>query len=128
MLGRTSTRPAPPCSASGPTRCKVALLLGANQINAALSGRWRALEVSLRLPMLAPYRGVDVMLSYGPEYAAIFHRAAEYVAKILNGAKPADLPMEQPTKFEFVINLKIAKALGITIPPTVLLRADEVIQ
>jgi putative ABC transport system substrate-binding protein len=68
------------------------------------------------------------LAAYGPHFPDLFRRSATYVAGILNGAKPADLPVEQATRFELALNLKGAKALGLTIPPSLLLRADEVIQ
>jgi putative ABC transport system substrate-binding protein len=84
-----------------------------------------------RLPAIYPYWEFvedGGLLAYGPSYPAMFQRAATYVDKILKGAKPADLPVEQPTKFELVVNLRTAKALGLTIPPPLLIRADQVIQ
>ena len=84
-----------------------------------------------RLPVMYSAREfVDAggLLSYGPNLRALFHRGGYYMDRILRGAKPGDFPIEQPTKFELVINLKTAKALGLTIPQTLLLRADQIIE
>ncbi|HWH78918.1 MAG TPA: ABC transporter substrate binding protein, partial [Candidatus Binatus sp.] len=84
-----------------------------------------------RLPAMyaAPeFAEKDGLMSYAPNYGDLWRRSARYVDKILKGAKPADLPVEQPTKFELIINLKSAKQIGLTIPPNVLARADKVIR
>ncbi len=89
------------------------------------------LALKNRLPTMfaqRAYAQAGGLMAYAADFSDLFRRAATYVDKILKGAKPADLPVEQPTKFDLVINLKTAKALGLTIPPSVLTRADEVIQ
>ena len=68
------------------------------------------------------------LMSYGPNFADLYRRAAEYVDRILRGAKPADLPVEHPAKFDFIVNLRTAKALGLALPPSMLARSDEVIE
>ena len=108
-----------------------ALAVPATQVFNLERRRLVNLAAKNRLPAVYPNRDfVDAggLMSYGPNLADMARRAASYVDKILKGAKPADLPVEQPTRFELVINLKTAKALGLTIPPSVLGRADEVIQ
>jgi putative tryptophan/tyrosine transport system substrate-binding protein len=110
-------------------------LMGAFIINDAMfvTQRARIAELALkhRVPTMTTQRSyvaAGCLMAYGPDVRDQFRRAATYVDKILKGARPGDLPIEQPAKFELVINLKTAKALGLTIPQSVLLRADEVIQ
>jgi putative ABC transport system substrate-binding protein len=93
--------------------------------------RINTLALAARLPVMhgvREYVEAGGLMSYGPNFPELFRRAADYVDKILRGAKPADIPVEQPTKFDLVINLTTAKALGLTIPETFLVRADEVIE
>jgi putative tryptophan/tyrosine transport system substrate-binding protein len=93
--------------------------------------RINTLALTARLPTIYYFREyveVGGLMSYGPNIPDLFRRAAEYVDKILRGAKPADIPVEQPTKFDLIINLTTAKALGLDVPPTFLARADEVIE
>ena len=98
-----------------------------------LTNRRRIAELAARsgIPAMYGYREfveAGGLMSYGPHLPDMYRRAADHVDKVLRGAKPADLPVEQPTKFEFVINLKTAKALGLTFPQSLLLRADQVIE
>jgi putative ABC transport system substrate-binding protein len=93
--------------------------------------RLAELEVKYRLPTLhglPEHADAGSLMAYGPDLADLFKRAAVYVERILKGAKPADLPVEQPTKFDLIVNAKTARTLGVTIPPSLLLRADRVIE
>ncbi len=99
----------------------------------AFTERRRIAELAVRnrLPTMYPLRAfveTGGLMSYAPDLITIWRQGAMFVTRILKGAKPADLPVEQPTKFELVINLKTAKALGLTIPPSLLARADQVIE
>jgi ABC-type uncharacterized transport system substrate-binding protein len=108
-----------------------ALLMTADGVHQRYLGRIVAFTSETRLPAMYQLKeAVDRggLMSYGASLPDLGRRAASYVDKILKGAKPADLPVEQPTKFEFVINLKTAKALGLTIPQSLLVRADEIIR
>jgi putative ABC transport system substrate-binding protein len=108
-----------------------AALVQASQMIFAQRARIAELAAKRRLPTMGWSRDTveaGWFMSYGPSIISLFRRAAYYVDKVLRGTKPADLPVEQPTKFELVINLKTAKALGLTIPPSLLLQADHVIQ
>ena len=104
---------------------------GGGAVNIAANKRIVGFALKSRLPSMYSNREyVDAggLMSYGADQADSYRRVAYYVDRILKGAKPADLPVEQPTKFEFVVNLKTAKQIGVTIPPNVLARADRVIR
>jgi len=108
-----------------------ALVVFTCYLNVQNASRIAALAATHRLPTMYSEKGwveAGGLMSYGPRLPDMYRLVARYVDKILKGAKPADLPVEQPTKFELVINLKAAKALGLTIPQSILVRADEIIQ
>ena len=108
-----------------------AVLLLGSPVTASHRTQVADLAIKRRLPAMYPrsdFVEEGGLMSYGTSFIDLSRRAATYVDKILKGAKPGDLPVEQPTKFELVINLKTAKAIGLKIPPTVLARADKVIK
>ncbi len=107
------------------------LIIGPDPFNQVHLKQLADLTTSLRLPTISVYRSYTSdggLMAYGPDTADVFRRSAAYVDRILKGEKPADLPVQQPNKFEFVINLKTAKALGLTVSPTLLATADETIE
>ena len=108
-----------------------ALYVAVDQLMVANRARILTLALAERLPTIFSERDfvkAGAFMSYGPNYSDLFRHSADYVDKILHGTKPGDIPVEQPTKFELVINLSTAKALGVTIPPALLTRADDVIE
>jgi putative ABC transport system substrate-binding protein len=108
-----------------------ALQLASDQLVNSNRLQFNELALAARLPTMHTFRALvesGGLMFYGPSFEQLFRRAAELVDKILRGAKPSDIPVEQPTKFDLVINLKTAKALGLEVPPTLLARADEVIE
>jgi putative tryptophan/tyrosine transport system substrate-binding protein len=117
--------------ASAATQHADAIMVFGDALTVGNAPRVTALAAKHRLPAVYLFRLFVTnggLFSYGPDIADLFFRAGGYVDKILKGTKPSDLPVEQPTKFELVINLKTAKALGLTVPPSLLARADEVIE
>ena len=111
-------------------RCAGLKGLTADELDRLLALTEEATATAAQLPTMYGFREhVDTggLISYGPNFPDLWRRAADYVDKILRGAKPADIPVEQPTKFDLVINLTTAKALGLDVPPTLLARATDVI-
>jgi putative tryptophan/tyrosine transport system substrate-binding protein len=107
------------------------LMIGPDPFNNVHLKQMAELATKLRLPTISVYRSYVTeggLMAYGPDVADVFRRSAAYVDRILKGEKPADLPVQQPNKFEFIINLKTAKALGLTVSPTLLATADETIE
>jgi len=107
------------------------VMIGPDPFNQVHLKQMAELATKLRLPTISVYRSYVTaggLMCYGPNVADVFRRSAAYVDRILKGEKPADLPVQQPNKFEFVINLKTAKALGLTVPPTLIATADETIE
>ena len=120
----------PAFRAASQWRAEAVLVLGGPVLN---SDRTRVIDLAAKNRLPATYNVPDFvdaggLMTYGVSFVDLYRRAAVYVDKILKGAKPAELPVEQPTKFEFIINLKAAKQIGLTIPPNVLARADKVIR
>ena len=112
-------------------RAQALVLSSANPVTFARRSEIASFTQGNRLPSMYPakeYVDAGGLMSYGPSISAMYRRTATYVDKILKGAKAADLPVEQPTKFELVINVKTAKQIGLTIPPNVLARADRLIR
>jgi putative tryptophan/tyrosine transport system substrate-binding protein len=116
--------------ASAATQRADAIIIFGDTLTVVEAPRVVALAAKHHLPAIYLSRqfAKGGLIVYGPDTSDLFRRAAEYVDRILKGSKPSDLPVEQPTKFEFVINMKTAKALGLTVPPSLLIRADEVIE
>jgi putative tryptophan/tyrosine transport system substrate-binding protein len=107
------------------------LMIGPDPFNVVRIKAIAQLAAQSRLPAISVYRPFAIeggLMAYGPDTADIFRRSAGYVDRILKGASPAELPVQQPDKFEFVVNLKAARALGLTVPGTVTALADEVIE
>ena len=117
--------------ASAATQRADAIIVFGDPLTFRYAPRVTALAAKHRLPAIYLGRLFVTnggLISYGPDFAHLFFRAGGYVDKILKGTKPSELPVEQPTKYHLVINLKTAKALGLTVPPSLLFRADEVIE